>query len=323
MSRDYGRISTASWSDPKFRACSDPAKLMYRYLETGPHSNTVGAFLLPDAYAAEDLGWGVETVRETISELFQNGFVRRFEDGRHIVICNYLLSNPIENPNVAKAALKQMALLPQDPALEVVFEGLQLYRKHFPNGFETLCERLGKPFRNIEPNRTVTEPKPEPGLCDHEIWFDQFFEVCPKKVGRAEAEQQFRAALAKTDAQTLIEGMQKYANSRNGQDPTFTKTPAKWLLAERWKDYAATVVETIKPEALAKLRAQWGGAAGEIIDDIGIANFKTWLERCAILEGPPKKLIADSTYKASEIDKRFGVQLRKCLSEDLTIETAA
>jgi len=77
-------------------------------------------------------------------------------DGRHIIVCDFLDWNPIENPNVGKAAMKQLAQLPNDPALVHVFNGLKQYAKQLGNGFETVCER----FRNIEPN--LTEPEPEP-----------------------------------------------------------------------------------------------------------------------------------------------------------------
>jgi hypothetical protein len=158
MARDYGRISTGFWNHPKIRSCGDQAKLLANYLMTGPHSNSIGAYLLPDAYVADDLGWTAQTVSKAFAELFGIGFAQRFADGRHVVVCDILEWNPIENPNVAVAAKKQLDLLPDDPALMHVFNGLKPYARHFRDGFETVAER----FRNIEPNRTEPEPEPEP-----------------------------------------------------------------------------------------------------------------------------------------------------------------
>lgn len=162
MSRDYGRVNTAFWKSAAIRSLGDRGKLLANYLITNPHSNIIGAYLLPDAYIADDLDWPVETVRETLSELFKIGFAKRFSDGRHIVICKYLSWNPIENPNVAKAALKQADQLPDDAELIHIIQGFEPYAEHFnkasKNSIETLSERLPKPFRNQEPE---PEPKPE------------------------------------------------------------------------------------------------------------------------------------------------------------------
>lgn len=160
MARDYGRISTGFWNHRKIRSCSDQAKLLATYLVSGPHSNACGAYLLPDAYVADDMGWSAATVSKAFAELFKIGFAVRFSDGRHIVICDFLDWNPVENENVGKAVLKQVSLLPEDQALSFIANGLKKYAKHFPNGFGTVLER----FRNIEPNRT--EPEPEPDRAD-------------------------------------------------------------------------------------------------------------------------------------------------------------
>jgi hypothetical protein len=157
MARDYGRLHTAFWNSPAIRECSDCGKLLAAYLLTGPHSNSIGAYLLPDAYMADDLGWDGRNVASALKELTQAGFCERFADGRHIVICKFLEWNPIENPNVGKAALRQLQQLPQDPALEHVIAGLETCSKRFPNGLETVLEQ----FRTTKPE---TKPKPK-----HEI----------------------------------------------------------------------------------------------------------------------------------------------------------
>jgi hypothetical protein len=143
------------------RGLSDQGKLLATYLLTGPHSNSIGAYLLPDAYVADDLGWSPAVVSKAFKELAAHGFAKRFGDGRHVVVCNFLRWNPVENPNVGKGALKQLAQLPADLALQHVIDGLALYSQHFPNGLETVSERS----RNMEPNRTDPEPEPEPSVC--------------------------------------------------------------------------------------------------------------------------------------------------------------
>jgi hypothetical protein len=157
MARDFGRVHTAFWNDPVIRGLNDRGKLLANYLLTGPHSNTIGGYLLPDAYVADDLGWSLATVREVMGELIKANFCVRCADGRHIIICKFLKWNPIENPNVGKAALRQLDHLPVDPAVEHILNGLEQYEKQFPNGFGTVFER----FRNTKP-KPNPETNPEP-----------------------------------------------------------------------------------------------------------------------------------------------------------------
>lgn len=157
--REYGRIRTGFWNHPKIRACSDRAKLLANYLMTGPHSNACGAYLLPDAYVSDDLGWDMKAVAKTFGELFKIGFCERFADMRHIVVCDFLDWNPIENPNVGKAILKQIEQLPFDQAIRHLETGLEQYANQFPNGFGTVFERLRELVRIPVP---LPKPKPEP-----------------------------------------------------------------------------------------------------------------------------------------------------------------
>ena len=53
-----------------------------------------------------------------------------------------------------------------------------------------------------------------------------------RNAARLRAEELFTAALKKTDAQTLLEGVMRYAAERDGENPKFTKNPSTWLNAE-------------------------------------------------------------------------------------------
>lgn len=70
--------------------------------------------------------------------------------------------------------------------------------------------------------------------------FDQFWDVCPKKVGKGAARKAHAKASAKTDAAIILAGMQRYAASRAGQDQQYTVHPATWLTGERWSDEIIT-----------------------------------------------------------------------------------
>ena len=164
--REFGKVQTAFWRHPKIVLLSTDARLLALYLVTGPHSNAVGAYFLPDAYIADDFGWPSETVAETLSEVFQIGFAKRFGDGRHIAICDFLDWNKPENPNVIKKMIKEFDQLPQDDCRYYPLMGILRHTSWVPAGdrkrFETLRETLSQGL-----SKGLPEPfrKPEPSLA--------------------------------------------------------------------------------------------------------------------------------------------------------------
>lgn len=133
--RSYGRVHTAFWSDPPTRDMSERGRMLALYLLTSPHSNMVGAYLLPDAYVADDMGWTLSEVKKIILELIENGFCKRFRDGRHIAICKFLKYNPVENSNAGKSIARQFCQLPKDSALEDVVGFLIEQSDKLPESF--------------------------------------------------------------------------------------------------------------------------------------------------------------------------------------------
>lgn len=77
--------------------------------------------------------------------------------------------------------------------------------------------------------------------------FEEFWNVCPRKVGKGAARRAFATALKKTDLATLVAAMARYAKLRSGGDPTFTAHPATWLNGERWSDESAPVNGSAMP----------------------------------------------------------------------------
>jgi hypothetical protein len=71
-----------------------------------------------------------------------------------------------------------------------------------------------------------------------EAAFQRFYQACPRRVAPGRARKAFRAALKKTDADTIQAGIEAYAISVEGVEPTFIAHPASWLTGERWQDEA-------------------------------------------------------------------------------------
>lgn len=87
--------------------------------------------------------------------------------------------------------------------------------------------------------------------------FDEFWALVPRKVAKPAAMKAYRSALKRTDRQTILDGMAKYAESRRGQDMQFTVHPATWLNGDRWADEASQKTKGADDEfgAFGKIRS--------------------------------------------------------------------
>lgn len=156
--RDYGKIFSTFWTSDSTRTLSDNGKVLALYLLTGPHSNIIGCFRLPDGYVAEDLGWNPQTVSEGFTELFRKGFATRDSGSKWVIINNYLKWNPLENPNQTKSALRAFEQVPDSCAVKpLLARSIHDHANRFLNGLESILapflngsETLSEPFRNQE-----------------------------------------------------------------------------------------------------------------------------------------------------------------------------
>ena len=134
---------------------SDTGRTLALYLLTSPHSNILGCFHLPIGYVCEDLKWAPERVAEGFVELFDKGFATHDKATKWVVLHAYLKWNPIENPNQGISAGRLFEQIPDRSTVKpALAAALREFAKHFPRSilddFETVGERLPKPFRNQE-----------------------------------------------------------------------------------------------------------------------------------------------------------------------------
>ncbi|OGT54429.1 MAG: hypothetical protein A3E01_02965 [Gammaproteobacteria bacterium RIFCSPHIGHO2_12_FULL_63_22] len=312
MSRDYGRVYTSFWNSPDIRSLSDDGRHAALFLLTNPHSNIIGAYLLPDAYLMDGLQWDGDRVRKALSELFAKPFAKRFRDGRHIVICKYLEWNPIENRNVGMAAVKQAEQLDRmDPAFEYVMRGLSLYRQHFKDEWEAVSLRLSQPELNglgtpseglpkqvHEPVQTPEleqepEPEPEPEL-EREGARAQTDAVAEWKPGdpfpegwKAEAAPRREALmLGPCDVNLEAERFVLWYAQHGLDRPNWHAAWISWVLrahrisAER----ASELVKPVKAPPPTRRFDVWGGhpAVGILRAELGEDLFEKWLAVCIL-----------------------------------------
>jgi len=66
----------------------------------------------------------------------------------------------------------------------------------------------------------------------------QFWPAYPRRVGKGQALKAFRAARKQNDLETIMAGVRRYAASRQGENPEFTKHASTWLNGQCWLDEA-------------------------------------------------------------------------------------
>jgi hypothetical protein len=75
--------------------------------------------------------------------------------------------------------------------------------------------------------------------------FDQFWQAYPRRQGKGQAVRAFKAALGKTDLQTILAGIERY--KKHKPDYADWAMPATWLNGERWLDEATPTGVSLKP----------------------------------------------------------------------------
>lgn len=164
--REYGQIQCAFWIDPELQSLSDEAVLLAVYLMTGPHSNGLGCYRLPDGYIQADRGWTPGTIKKAFGELSEKGFAYRCESTGFVIIPNFLKWNPITNANVATAREREFYLVPKTfEHYSLLVQSLIEHGKHWSKGFlnhlETLCEGFGKQEQEQEHDQEQEQDQEE------------------------------------------------------------------------------------------------------------------------------------------------------------------
>lgn len=163
--REYGQIQCSFWTDPDIQSVSDQAKALACYLLTGPHSNGLGCYRLPDGYIQADFGWSAQTVSKAFGELFQIDFCERCESTYFVLIPKYLKWNPISNGNVASAREKEFRSVPSKASIyQRLAVNILEYGKHLQEGFKNRLETLSEGYGKQDPTRpdpTQKETRPD------------------------------------------------------------------------------------------------------------------------------------------------------------------
>src|SRR6056297_1263060 len=160
--RDFGKISTTIWNSEKFRRLpTDDARLLYFYLHTCPHVNSVGCFVLREGYATADLGWSVERYRNSIETLSHNHLISHDKNSEMVLIEGFFRFNAFTNPKHAKGAMKIALGLPDSPIKLRLFMEIQ-HLKHadcleIASAIDTLSKRYPEAIKTVAKGSRYTE----------------------------------------------------------------------------------------------------------------------------------------------------------------------
>jgi hypothetical protein len=219
--REYGQVQCHFWQSQEVLSFSTEAKVLALYLLTGPHTNGLGCYRLPDGYVMADLGWPASTVSKAFEELFSTGFAKRFETV--VLIPKFLRWNGIANPNVASARQKEFDALPAGEAKSRLARAMLEFGNHWANSFvkvlQTVAEGLPEQDHTL-PNPGQrgsnppggTDPAPADDFDDR---FAEFRLLYPKRNGDQRwetAKKHIRALLRKGHTwEEILDGTRRYA----------------------------------------------------------------------------------------------------------------
>lgn len=155
-------MHSAFWSSSDMQALSDDGRLLALYLLTCTHGTIAGAFVLPNGYVSEDMGWHKERVIKGFAELSAKGFSNRCDTTKWVWIRKFLQWNAPENPNQWKAVLKVAGQVPEKCGWRVDFERDLAGRLNpeDPQGGNP-SGTVQEPFRNHIPSHPISsQPTP-------------------------------------------------------------------------------------------------------------------------------------------------------------------
>lgn len=141
--RIFGSVQSCFWSNPDTQELNDQSKLLAIYLLTGPHTNMLGCFRLPDGYITEDLKWANDAVTSALNNLSAINFLTRDPFFSWLVIHDFLKWNPVQNPRQGTGIQRLFEQVPRKSTVwKPLVKGLITYGKYLDDGFRNSLETI-------------------------------------------------------------------------------------------------------------------------------------------------------------------------------------
>jgi uncharacterized phage protein (TIGR02220 family) len=244
----YRKVDSRIWNDERFMRLSDDGKLVFLMLLTHPGMTALGAMRMTAEGLAGELGWLPERLTESLNESLREGMVEVDRKARFIGLPNFLKYNQPESPNVVKAWVKCLDLIPECEAKTRMVARSQAFLKGLNKAFaEAFAEAFAKAMPNQEqeqeqekkhevfaslkphamsgkpddayPELTNPEPEPDPDFEPQPVY--DILEPAPKRAAnpkQLEANKRAQADRARRmrSARELLELLNAKAGRRYG-----------------------------------------------------------------------------------------------------------
>ena len=191
------------------------AKAVYLYMRS--HAD---GWELNTSSIAEALGMDRKTAQAAVNDLIDSGYLdrrqKRGSDGRMVTVEYTIFA---ESQSVAQ----------KTDSGNGVGKNSSTGGEKFPNSW-------GKNGPHKKTNKKTN--KEDYHARDDDGGFDEWWEACPKKVGKGAARKAYQKAVKKADPATLLDGIRAASMiwSRDKTEKRYIPNPATWLNQERWED---------------------------------------------------------------------------------------
>ncbi len=160
----YRKIDPRIWNDAKFSELSDNGKLVFFMLLTHPNMTSLGAMRGTIEGLAAEMHWTTEAFREAFREALSKGMAEHDAKACFVSLPSFIKYNQPESPNVVKAWVGALDLLPECDLKNRVVARARDFAEAMPKGFgKAFAEAFAKnmPNQEQEPeqkNKSAAEP---------------------------------------------------------------------------------------------------------------------------------------------------------------------
>src|SRR5579872_1732537 len=244
--RIYGSIQISFWENSEIQSLSDQSKLLAIYLLTGPHSNMLGCFRLPDVYIAEDLQWDNQNTKNSFQQLSKIDFLTRDLSTSWVVVHHFLKWNPIQNPRQGVGVKKLFDMVPtQSMVFKPLLNSLLMHGKYLSEEFIDRLQTMQKSYETVS----------EECVADKEQNQDQ--EQDNKKIFMSSKHNIESAETISTSFKAQAEAILKFLNEKTGRAYRPVNANLKLIMA-RLKS-GASITDCF--QVIAKKTREWKGDA--------------------------------------------------------------
>jgi hypothetical protein len=257
MSR-YRKVDPRIWNDEKFRSLTNKGKLVFFMLLTHPAMTALGAMRGTTSGLAEELGWPVEAFREAFADVLNQDMVEHDPKACLIALPNFVRYNRPESPNVVKAWVSSLDLLPECELKQSVVHRAESVIQGMQRGFqEAFAEAFDKPmpYQEQEQEQKKEQHPPTPRKTGGAMspGFDRFWSTWPthtRKVAKAQCLAKWQKKDCEAIADTVVAAVEaaKRSETWTKDRGEFIPAPLVWLNQQRWEAPSEAEAAAHRPE---------------------------------------------------------------------------